>query len=100
MHWSDCAEGNKEEYQEGEYNPSTKPPSGSPYEDAQKNRRFQVYVHSKLMIVDDEVCASSHIQLAIQGRALTCNSLLKAELSHTTRYSRPTTESLLRKADA
>ena len=47
--------GNRETYQEGEYAPESKPPAGSPYEGAQKNRRFQVYVHSKLMIVDDEV---------------------------------------------
>ena len=54
MQWP-AAAGNKEERQEGEYEPSSSPPSGSPYEAAQKNRRFQVYVHSKLMIVDDEV---------------------------------------------
>lgn len=47
--------GNRETYQEGEYSPESNPPAGSPYENAQKNRRFQVYVHSKLMIVDDEV---------------------------------------------
>ncbi|KAL3153372.1 hypothetical protein ABBQ38_011712 [Trebouxia sp. C0009 RCD-2024] len=46
--------GNREEREEGEFEPEFKPPSGSPYEAAQKNRRFQVYVHSKLMIVDDE----------------------------------------------
>lgn len=47
--------GNKEEREEGEYEPPSQPSSGSPYEAAQKHRRFQVYVHSKLMIVDDEV---------------------------------------------
>ena len=65
MHWPACVAGNKEEYQEGEYVPSAKPPSGSPYEAAQKNRRFQVYVHSKLMIVDDEVGSHRHIHIAI-----------------------------------
>lgn len=70
MYCSACVAGNKEEYQEGEYTPSAKPPSGSPYEDAQKNRRFQVYVHSKLMIVDDEVRTSSHTQLSTQGSLL------------------------------
>ena len=52
-----CAEaaGNKEALWEGEPKPSAAPPAGSPYEGAQKHRRFQIYVHSKLMIVDDEV---------------------------------------------
>eukprot|EP00891_Asterochloris_glomerata_P005063 jgi/Astpho2/5063/fgenesh1_pm.00071_%23_10_t len=31
-----------------------KPQAGTPYENAQKNRRFQIYVHSKMMVVDDE----------------------------------------------
>lgn len=53
--WPVYVAGNKEEREEGEYEPDSKPPSGSPYEAAQKNRRFQIYVHSKLMIVDDEV---------------------------------------------
>ena len=47
--------GNKEEEWDGEPTPPQRPPAGSPYEAAQKHRRFQVYVHSKMMIVDDEV---------------------------------------------
>ncbi|KAG2563444.1 phospholipase D alpha 2-like [Panicum virgatum] len=37
-----------------EYEPKGHPPRGSDYERAQKARRAMVYVHSKLMIVDDE----------------------------------------------
>ncbi|PUZ45525.1 hypothetical protein GQ55_8G230700 [Panicum hallii var. hallii] len=37
-----------------EYEPKGHPPGGSDYERAQKARRSMVYVHSKLMIVDDE----------------------------------------------
>lgn len=50
-----CCAGNKEAHWDGEPTPSVLPPAGSPYEAAQKHRRFQIYVHSKLMIVDDEV---------------------------------------------
>ena len=58
--------GNKEVFWDGEPKPSVSPPAGSPYENAQKHRRFQIYVHSKLMIVDDEVGLSlcfCHTQL-------------------------------------
>ncbi|CAL4991320.1 unnamed protein product [Urochloa decumbens] len=37
-----------------EYEPKGHPPRGSDYDRAQKARRTMVYVHSKLMIVDDE----------------------------------------------
>ncbi|RCV39099.1 hypothetical protein SETIT_8G196400v2 [Setaria italica] len=37
-----------------EYEPKSHPPRGSDYDRAQKARRTMVYVHSKLMIVDDE----------------------------------------------
>lgn len=47
--------GNKEAYRENEPTPAQQPPAGSPYEAAQKHRRFQIYVHSKMLIVDDEV---------------------------------------------
>ncbi|KAH0449699.1 hypothetical protein IEQ34_020391 [Dendrobium chrysotoxum] len=45
---------NREERREGEFVPHSSPPHGSHYWKAQKNRRFMIYVHSKLMIVDDE----------------------------------------------
>ena len=54
--------GNRETQREGEYVPESKPAAGSPHESAQKHRRFMVYVHSKLMIVDDEVKPASHGQ--------------------------------------
>ena len=47
--------GNKEAVRDSEPTPTQPPPSGSPYEAAQKHRRFQIYVHSKMLIVDDEV---------------------------------------------
>lgn len=55
--------GNKEAFRNGEPTPSVSPPAGSPYENAQKHRRFQIYVHSKLMIVDDEVRTASAFAL-------------------------------------
>ncbi|KAL4589235.1 hypothetical protein LXL04_002141 [Taraxacum kok-saghyz] len=45
--------GNREEEKEGEYVPRYSPHHGTQYWNAQKHRRFMVYVHSKLMIVDD-----------------------------------------------
>ena len=41
---------NREEKSSGEYIPPTSPPHSSHYWKAQKNRRFMIYVHSKLMI--------------------------------------------------
>lgn len=46
--------GNKEAHWDGEPTPPQQPAAGTPYEKAQQHRRFQVYVHSKMMIVDDE----------------------------------------------
>ncbi|BBN05147.1 phospholipase D1/2 [Marchantia polymorpha subsp. ruderalis] len=46
--------GNREAYQDGEYEPTGKPEPESDYDLAQRNRRFMIYVHSKMMIVDDE----------------------------------------------
>ncbi|EEF34982.1 phospholipase D alpha 4 [Ricinus communis] len=44
---------NREEASKGEFVPPYSPHQGTQYWNAQKNRRFMVYVHSKLMIVDD-----------------------------------------------
>ncbi|XP_042518683.1 phospholipase D alpha 1-like [Macadamia integrifolia] len=38
----------------GEYEPPQKPEKGSFYSKAQEARRFMIYVHAKMMIVDDE----------------------------------------------
>ncbi|XP_049393545.1 phospholipase D alpha 1 [Solanum stenotomum] len=46
--------GNREVKKSGEYEPSDKPESDTDYERAQEARRFMIYVHSKMMIVDDE----------------------------------------------
>ncbi|KAM3246514.1 Phospholipase D alpha 1 [Capsicum annuum] len=46
--------GNREVKKSGEYEPSEKPQSDTDYERAQEARRFMIYVHSKMMIVDDE----------------------------------------------
>ncbi|KAK4410608.1 Phospholipase D alpha 1 [Sesamum angolense] len=46
--------GNREVKRSGEYEPSEAPEADSDYEAAQKARRFMIYVHSKMMIVDDE----------------------------------------------
>ncbi|KAL7601339.1 hypothetical protein Lser_V15G25288 [Lactuca serriola] len=45
--------GNREVEKEGEYIPRYSPHHGTQYWNAQKHRRFMVYVHAKLMIVDD-----------------------------------------------
>ncbi|XP_061374634.1 phospholipase D alpha 4-like [Gastrolobium bilobum] len=44
---------NREQKGQGEYLPPDFPHPETQYWNAQKNRRFMVYVHSKLMIVDD-----------------------------------------------
>ncbi|KAM3212563.1 hypothetical protein ACQJBY_065555 [Aegilops geniculata] len=46
--------GNREVKRSGEYEPADRPLPGSGYERAQNARRFMIYVHSKMMIVDDE----------------------------------------------
>lgn len=45
--------GNRE-IKEGEYEPWDSPEPGSDYAHAQEHRRFMIYVHAKMMIVDDE----------------------------------------------
>ncbi|XP_075494141.1 phospholipase D alpha 4 [Primulina tabacum] len=44
---------NKEKEVKGEFVPPYSPHQGTQYWNAQKHRRFMVYVHSKIMIVDD-----------------------------------------------
>ncbi|XP_022850137.1 phospholipase D alpha 1-like isoform X2 [Olea europaea var. sylvestris] len=46
--------GNREVKKSGEYEPSKQPELDSDYLKAQEARRFMIYVHSKMMIVDDE----------------------------------------------
>ncbi|GKV06309.1 hypothetical protein SLEP1_g18209 [Rubroshorea leprosula] len=46
--------GNREKKKNGEYKPSEKPEQNSEYSKAQQSRRFMIYVHAKMMIVDDE----------------------------------------------
>ncbi|KAI9159954.1 hypothetical protein LWI28_003702 [Acer negundo] len=46
--------GNREVKRSGEYEPSEKPEPDSDYIRAQEARRFMIYVHAKMMIVDDE----------------------------------------------
>ncbi|KAJ6706491.1 PHOSPHOLIPASE D ALPHA 1 [Salix purpurea] len=46
--------GNREVKKSGEYEPSEKPEPDSNYIMAQEARRFMIYVHAKMMIVDDE----------------------------------------------
>ncbi|KAK1403538.1 Phospholipase D [Heracleum sosnowskyi] len=46
--------GNRETKKDGEYLPSEKPGHDTDYSKAQQARRFMIYVHSKMMIVDDE----------------------------------------------
>lgn len=46
--------GNREVKRDGEYVPAEAPESESNYHKAQEARRFMIYVHAKMMIVDDE----------------------------------------------
>nr|XP_043623128.1 phospholipase D alpha 1-like [Erigeron canadensis] len=46
--------GNREVKKSGEYEPSEAPEADSDYQKAQEARRFMIYVHAKMMIVDDE----------------------------------------------
>ncbi|XP_042479616.1 phospholipase D alpha 1 [Macadamia integrifolia] len=46
--------GNREMKKGGEYEPSEQPEPDSDYSRAQQARRFMIYVHAKMMIVDDE----------------------------------------------
>ncbi|KAF6151195.1 hypothetical protein GIB67_037403 [Kingdonia uniflora] len=46
--------GNREVKTSGEYIPSAQPEPNTDYSRAQQARRFMVYVHAKMMIVDDE----------------------------------------------
>ncbi|XVE71452.1 hypothetical protein DITRI_Ditri10aG0151700 [Diplodiscus trichospermus] len=46
--------GNRESTICGEYEPSERPEHDTDYSRAQQSRRFMIYVHAKMMIVDDE----------------------------------------------
>ncbi|KAK9144078.1 hypothetical protein Sjap_003981 [Stephania japonica] len=46
--------GNREVKKGGEYEPSERPDGDTDYIRAQQARRFMIYVHAKMMIVDDE----------------------------------------------
>ncbi|EEF37942.1 phopholipase d alpha, putative [Ricinus communis] len=46
--------GNRETEKSGEYSPPEKPEHNTDYRRAQEARRFMIYVHAKMMIVDDE----------------------------------------------
>ncbi|XP_057996225.1 phospholipase D alpha 1-like [Hevea brasiliensis] len=46
--------GNREIKKTGEYEPPKRPEHDSDYFRAQESRRFMIYVHAKMMIVDDE----------------------------------------------
>ncbi|KAF8400641.1 hypothetical protein HHK36_013940 [Tetracentron sinense] len=46
--------GNRETKKSGEYAPSEEPEPDTDYTRAQQARRFMIYVHAKMMIVDDE----------------------------------------------
>ncbi|KAK3043722.1 hypothetical protein RJ639_001918, partial [Escallonia herrerae] len=46
--------GNREIKKPGEYEPLEKPEPNTDYSRAQQSRRFMIYVHAKMMIVDDE----------------------------------------------
>ncbi|XP_027919899.1 phospholipase D alpha 1-like [Vigna unguiculata] len=62
--------GNREHKEPGEYTPPQEPEPESDYRRAQNSRRFMIYVHSKMMIVDDEyiIVGSANInQRSMEG---------------------------------
>lgn len=59
------APGNRESVLPDEPPPEKKAPGGGGAEAAQLSRRFMIYVHSKMMIVDDEVSASHERQVPV-----------------------------------
>ncbi|EXB67302.1 Phospholipase D alpha 1 [Morus notabilis] len=62
--------GNREVKKPGEYEPSEKPDEDTDYIRAQAARRFMIYVHTKMMIVDDEyiIIGSANInQRSMEG---------------------------------
>lgn len=62
------APGNRESQRPDEPAPEKKAPGGGGAELAQLTRRFMIYVHSKMMIVDDEVsCAFLKSQRSCSG---------------------------------
>lgn len=61
---------NREVKKSGEYEPSEKPEPDTDYIRAQESRRFMIYVHAKMMIVDDEyiIVGSANInQRSMEG---------------------------------
>ncbi|KAK1413955.1 hypothetical protein QVD17_29692 [Tagetes erecta] len=61
--------GNREIKKAGEYVQSMKPEAETNYSRAQESRRFMIYVHSKMMIVDDEyiIVGSANINQRSMG---------------------------------
>ncbi len=59
------APGNRESVQLGEAPPKMKAPGGGGAELAQLSRRFMIYVHSKMLIVDDEVRFATHCSFGL-----------------------------------
>ncbi|KAK9865095.1 hypothetical protein WJX84_006038 [Apatococcus fuscideae] len=61
--------GNKEAEVPGEYKAPQSPPANSAFERCQKARRFQIYVHSKMLIADDEyiIIGSANINQRSMG---------------------------------
>lgn len=49
----------------GEAPPKMKAPGGGGAELAQLSRRFMIYVHSKMLIVDDEVRFATHCSFGL-----------------------------------
>nr|GEV69582.1 phospholipase D alpha 4 [Tanacetum cinerariifolium] len=95
---------NREEEKKGEYVPPYSPHQATQYWNAQKHRRFMVYVHSKLMIVDDTymLIGSANInQRSMDGQrdteiAIGCyqlpTSTYDMEVCHTAHLLIPRTE--------
>ncbi|GAA0156838.1 phospholipase [Lithospermum erythrorhizon] len=79
--------GNREIVKPGEYVPEEKPEPGSNYSRAQEARRFMIYVHSKMMIVDDEyiIVGSANInQRSMEGGRDTEIAMGAYQPGHTT----------------
>ncbi|XP_027356583.1 phospholipase D alpha 1-like isoform X2 [Abrus precatorius] len=84
--------GKREHKDTGEYPPPEEPEQDSDYRRAQNARRFMIYVHSKMMIVDDEyiIIGSANInQRSMEGARDTEIAMGAFQPHHLTSYGPP-----------
>ncbi|XP_004501331.1 phospholipase D alpha 1-like isoform X2 [Cicer arietinum] len=84
--------GNREGKKDNEYTPTEAPEPGTDYSRAQNSRRFMIYVHAKMMIVDDEyiIIGSANInQRSMDGARDTEIAIGAFQPQHISSYNKP-----------